>query len=55
MVIADVNLAAAAAKAVEAFGAVHLLVNNAGVVTNHSFDTLTENAWDFVVRSTAAG
>lgn len=31
------------------WGALHLLVNNAGVVTNHSFATLTEDAWDFVV------
>ncbi|WP_166867930.1 SDR family NAD(P)-dependent oxidoreductase [Salinibacterium sp. ZJ70] len=43
------QIAAAAEKGVEAFGAIHLLVNNAGVVTNHSFDTLTEDAWDFVV------
>ncbi len=43
------QIAAAAERAVEAFGAVHLLVNNAGVVTPHSFDTLTEDAWDFVV------
>jgi len=40
---------AAAELAVERFGALHLLVNNAGVVTSHSFDTLTEEAWDFVV------
>lgn len=43
------QIEAAAAAAVEKFGAIHLLVNNAGVVTNHSFDTLTEDAWDFVV------
>lgn len=33
----------------EAWGSLHLLVNNAGVVTNHSFETLTEDAWDFVL------
>lgn len=43
------QIAEAAEKAVGTFGALHLLVNNAGVVTNHSFDTLTEDAWDFVV------
>ncbi|WP_142138400.1 3-oxoacyl-ACP reductase family protein [Acidovorax sp. SLBN-42] len=31
------------------WGGLDLLVNNAGVVTNHSFETLTEEAWDFVV------
>lgn len=31
------------------WGALHLLVNNAGVVTNHSLADLTEEAWDFVV------
>lgn len=30
------------------WGSLHLLVNNAGVVTEHSFETLTEEAWDFV-------
>ena len=40
---------AAADLAVERFGALHLLVNNAGVVTPHSLETLTEEAWDFVV------
>ncbi|EXG82572.1 SDR family NAD(P)-dependent oxidoreductase [Cryptosporangium arvum] len=39
---------AAVARAEEAFGAVHLLANNAGVVTDHSLATLTEEAWDFV-------
>ena len=39
----------AAATVVERWGAIHLLVNNAGVVTNHSFKDLTEEAWDFVV------
>lgn len=40
----------AAVEAVrEAWGSLHLLVNNAGVVTNHSFETLTEDAWDFVL------
>lgn len=35
--------------AVEAFGKVTLLVNNAGVVTMESLDDLTEENWDFVV------
>ncbi|MFF3601748.1 SDR family NAD(P)-dependent oxidoreductase [Kitasatospora indigofera] len=40
----------AAVEAVrEAWGSLHLLVNNAGVVTSHSFETLTEDAWDFVL------
>jgi NAD(P)-dependent dehydrogenase (short-subunit alcohol dehydrogenase family) len=39
---------AAALQAMDAWGALHLLVNNAGVVTKHSFDDLTEEAWDFV-------
>lgn len=43
------QIEAAGALAVQTFGALHLLVNNAGVVTNHSFDDLTEDAWDFVV------
>lgn len=34
---------------VAAFGAIHLLVNNAGLVTNHSLKTLTEDAWDLVL------
>jgi NAD(P)-dependent dehydrogenase (short-subunit alcohol dehydrogenase family) len=33
----------------ERYGALHYLVNNAGVVTKHSLRTLTEEAWDFVV------
>jgi len=43
------QIEAAGALAVQTFGALHLLVNNAGVVTNHSFDDLTEDAWDFVL------
>lgn len=31
------------------WGSLHLLVNNAGVVTQHSLADLTEEAWDFVV------
>jgi glucose 1-dehydrogenase/3-oxoacyl-[acyl-carrier protein] reductase len=30
-------------------GGLELLVNNAGVVTNHSFESLTEDAWNFVL------
>lgn len=42
------QIAAAAQQAVDAFGAIHLLINNAGVVTTHSTETMTEDAWDFV-------
>jgi len=42
------QIRAAVDVAREAWGALHLLVNNAGVVTEHSFETLTEEAWDFV-------
>ncbi|MGE0216645.1 SDR family NAD(P)-dependent oxidoreductase [Mycolicibacterium sp.] len=42
-------ISAAADQTVSTWGAIHLLVNNAGVVTPHSFGTLTEEAWDFVV------
>lgn len=43
------QISAAVTAAEEAFGAIHLLVNNAGLVTNHSLATLTEEAWDLVV------
>lgn len=39
----------AVAAGEDAFGAIHLLVNNAGLVTDHSLSTLTEEAWDLVV------
>lgn len=42
------QIRAAVQTAREAWGALNLLVNNAGVVTDHSFATLTEDAWDFV-------
>ncbi|MFD5226443.1 SDR family NAD(P)-dependent oxidoreductase [Microbacterium sp. NPDC058342] len=42
------QIRAAVDLAREAWGSLHLLVNNAGVVTEHSFETLTEEAWDFV-------
>ncbi len=42
------QIRAAVDVARESWGALHLLVNNAGVVTEHSFETLTEEAWDFV-------
>lgn len=42
------QIAAAAQQAVDAWGSIHLLVNNAGVVTTHSTATMTEEAWDFV-------
>ncbi|MBM9467959.1 SDR family NAD(P)-dependent oxidoreductase [Nakamurella leprariae] len=40
---------AAVARAEATFGGIHLLANNAGVVTSHSLATLTEEAWDLVV------
>lgn len=43
------QISRAADRATEAWGAIHLLVNNAGLVTNHSLDTLTEDAWDLVL------
>lgn len=43
------QIAAAADAAVAAWGAIHLLVNNAGLVTKHSFKDLTEEAWDLVL------
>lgn len=42
------QIAAAAQQAVDSWGAIHLLINNAGVVTSHSTETMTEEAWDFV-------
>lgn len=39
----------AVAAGVAAFGEIHLLINNAGLVTNHSLKTLTEDAWDLVL------
>lgn len=42
------SIVAALEIAQTAWGELHLLVNNAGVVTTHSFETLTEDAWDFV-------
>jgi len=42
------QIRAAVDLAREQWGALHLLINNAGVVTEHSFETLTEDAWDFV-------
>jgi len=43
------QISAAADLAVATWGALQLLVNNAGVVTSHSFWDLTEEAWDTVV------
>jgi len=42
-------IARAASTVADRWGGIHLLVNNAGVVTTHSFKDLTEDAWDFVV------
>ncbi len=35
--------------AVDAFGAVDVLVNNAGIVRDHSFQKMTEEEWDIVI------
>lgn len=43
------EIQAAVALAEDAWGALHLLVNNAGLVTKHSLADLTEEAWDLVV------
>jgi NAD(P)-dependent dehydrogenase (short-subunit alcohol dehydrogenase family) len=43
------QISAAVQQAKDAWGSLHLLVNNAGVVTKHSFADLTEDAWDFVL------
>lgn len=43
------QIRAAVDLAREEWGELHLLVNNAGVVTPHSLADLTEEAWDFVV------
>src|SRR5881409_165537 len=43
------SLERAVALAVETFGGLTDLVNNAGVVTMHGLDELTEERWDFVV------
>ncbi|HEY9499924.1 MAG TPA: SDR family NAD(P)-dependent oxidoreductase, partial [Terrimesophilobacter sp.] len=43
------EIQAAAALAKEAWGSLHLLVNNAGLVTKHSLADLTEEAWDLVL------
>jgi len=43
------QIVAAAEAGVRRFGAIHLLINNAGVVTGHSLADLTEDAWDFVL------
>lgn len=42
------QIATAAQRAVDAWGGIHLLINNAGVVTDHSAETMTEQTWDFV-------
>ena len=41
--------------ALEAFGAIHYLVNNAGVVRMSSFAELTEEEWDLVVDTNLKG
>lgn len=43
------QIAAAVAQARSEWGGLDLLVNNAGVVTEHSLETLTDDAWDFVL------
>lgn len=43
------EIQAAVDLAKDAWGVLHLLVNNAGLVTKHSLVDLTEEAWDLVV------
>lgn len=43
------DIRTAAEAAVEAWGSLELLVNNAGLVTPHSLADLTEQAWDLVL------
>lgn len=43
------EIQAAVAMAKDAWGELHLLVNNAGLVTKHSLADLTEEAWDLVL------
>jgi NAD(P)-dependent dehydrogenase (short-subunit alcohol dehydrogenase family) len=42
--------AAVLAAAVEAFGDVHVLVNNAGILRDRMFVNMTEDDWDAVIR-----
>ncbi len=49
------EIAEAARLAVAAWGGLHLLVNNAGLVTKHSFKDLTEEAWDLVLNVNLKG
>ena len=39
-------------SAVEAFGDLHVLVNNAGILRDRVLVNMTEEEWDAVVRST---
>lgn len=41
--------------ALEAFGAIHYLVNNAGVVRMSALDDLSEEEWDFVLDTNLKG
>lgn len=43
------QIEAAVAMARTEWGGLDLVVNNAGVVTEHSLETLTSDAWDFVL------
>jgi len=43
------EIAAAVDLARSTWGSLHLLVNNAGLVTKHSLVDLTEDAWDLVI------
>src|SRR5947207_354101 len=47
--VVDPATEAARDAAVERFGKITLLVNNAGLVTMTGFDELTEDEWDFVM------
>jgi NAD(P)-dependent dehydrogenase (short-subunit alcohol dehydrogenase family) len=46
---------AAVQLAVSTWGGLHLLVNNAGLVTRHSLADLTEEAWDLVMDVNTKG
>ncbi len=55
----DVTLAADAERAVretvERFGALHVLVNNAGALSNATVETISEEDWDRVMRVNIKG
>ena len=44
-----VNGGAIIQKAMDSFGAVHVIVNNAGILRDKSFTAMTEKEWDEVM------